>query len=113
MKIEHVDELKKEVEEAVKKMLGEKLKQVILYGSYARGDYDEESDIDFACIADIENEKVNEFTNALGKIVTDLSLKYDIVVSIVILSADIYSKYISHLPFYRNIVNEGKVFYGN
>ena len=30
----------------VKKLLGQKLDKVILYGSYARGDYNEHSDID-------------------------------------------------------------------
>ena len=30
----------------VRRILGKNLKQVILYGSYARGDYTEDSDID-------------------------------------------------------------------
>ena len=30
----------------LREIFGEKLDSVILYGSYARGDYDEESDVD-------------------------------------------------------------------
>ena len=29
-----------------KELFGEKLKDIILFGSYARGDYDDESDVD-------------------------------------------------------------------
>lgn len=36
----------KEFARQVKEILGENLVQVILYGSYARGDYQENSDID-------------------------------------------------------------------
>jgi len=46
-----------EVSTKVRSALGDKLNKIILYGSYARGDYDVESDIDIMVLADIsENE---------------------------------------------------------
>ncbi|MCL2222695.1 MAG: nucleotidyltransferase domain-containing protein, partial [Oscillospiraceae bacterium] len=45
-----------EVLASAKKILGERLEKVILYGSYARRDYEEESDIDFFILADIPQE---------------------------------------------------------
>lgn len=36
----------------VKLIVGDDLSETILYGSYARGDYDAESDIDIALIID-------------------------------------------------------------
>ncbi|HED36937.1 MAG TPA: nucleotidyltransferase domain-containing protein, partial [Ignavibacteria bacterium] len=35
-----------ELEKRIKDSFGDKLKKIILYGSYARGDYDSESDVD-------------------------------------------------------------------
>ena len=37
----------------IKKILGKKLKKVILYGSYARGDYTENSDIDIMVLTSL------------------------------------------------------------
>ena len=39
-------QITKEVSEGIQNMLGDKLQNIILYGSYARGDNDDESDID-------------------------------------------------------------------
>ena len=38
---------------AVKKIYGNHLKQVILYGSYARGDYTKDSDVDIMLLVDL------------------------------------------------------------
>ena len=45
-----LDKILKEVSNAYKKVYGDKLVKAVLYGSYARGDYDEESDIDIVGI---------------------------------------------------------------
>lgn len=42
-----------ELSNLAKNSFGDKLTAVILYGSYARGDYDEYSDVDVMIIADI------------------------------------------------------------
>lgn len=112
MKIEQIEELKKEVEAAVKNLFSDRLKKVILYGSYARGNYDEESDIDFAVVADISVNEINEFDDSLGTTSFDLSLKYDVVVSIILISEENFNGYQNILPFYSNLVKEGIPFYG-
>ena len=40
---------------AVKKIYGNHLKQVILYGSYARGDYTKDSDVDIMLLVDLDD----------------------------------------------------------
>ena len=112
MKIEQLEELKKEVEAAVKKMLGDNLKKVILYGSYARGNYNEESDIDFAVIADIALDEINKYDDPLATLSVDFLFKYSKVVSIIILNEENFNGYREILPFYSNIVKEGIPFYG-
>ena len=44
----------------LKKVFGEKFQSVILYGSYARGDYDEESDIDIMITVDMSREELKK-----------------------------------------------------
>ncbi|MEW6508736.1 MAG: nucleotidyltransferase domain-containing protein [Bacteroidota bacterium] len=112
MKIEQLDELKKELEVAVKKLLGDKLKRVILYGSYARGDYDDESDIDFAAFANVTLSQINEYDDELADVCLELSLKYNVVVSIMIISEDNFNGYREILPYYSNLVKEGIPIYG-
>ena len=43
----------------VKKILGDDLKKIILYGSYARGDYSENSDIDIMVLTTLTAAKSN------------------------------------------------------
>ncbi len=112
MKVEQLDEIKKDVEEAVKNLLGDKLKKIILYGSYARGDYNEESDIDFAAVAEIDFDKINEFHNDFVKVELDISLKYDIDVSILLFSESHISKYGNLIGIYDSVVKEGRILYG-
>jgi predicted nucleotidyltransferase len=112
MKIEQLEILKKDVENSVKELLGDKLKKVILYGSYARGDFDSESDVDFAVIADIGLADISMHDNFLGSICLDLSLKYDALISILIISEVNFNDYQSILPFYANLVKEGIPVYG-
>lgn len=111
MKIEELENLKLEVESEMKKMLGEKLRKVILYGSYARGDYDEESDIDFAVIAEIPIEKISSYDMQLGSISFGLSMKYDVLVSVLIICEENFNVYKTVLPFYGNLIKEGIPFY--
>ncbi len=41
-----------EMVETARRAFGERLRRIVLYGSYARGDYDAESDVDLLVLAD-------------------------------------------------------------
>ena len=88
-------------------LFGAKLEQVILYGSFARGDADEESDIDVAVIlsAALSPDIMERFIafNA------ELDLKYNKVFSIIDINRDDIQKWGTIVPFYENINREGIV----
>ena len=46
----HMEEICKRVVAAYRRAYGDDIEAIYLYGSYARGDFDEDSDIDFAAI---------------------------------------------------------------
>lgn len=112
MNKETLEKLKNEVEEAAKQLLGDKLSKVILYGSYARGDFDSESDIDFALISTVPNIDISLYNDRIGEISGQLGIKYVAVVSLIIISTETFDKYRNVLPFYMNIIKEGIVING-
>ncbi len=60
---------------------GERLAKIILYGSYARGDFHEESDIDFLVVLKDDTVKpLSEILN-ISPVVHPLVLKHDIDIS--------------------------------
>ena len=42
--------------EAYRDIYGQSIKTIVMYGSFARGDFDDESDIDFAAIVEGERQ---------------------------------------------------------
>lgn len=96
------------VQEA-QRVFGSALKEVILYGSYARGDYDSESDVDIAVLLDVPNGSEAEYHTMLTDIVADIDTKYDyeVLLSPVLISYPMYEEWKEVLPFYRNVAHEG------
>jgi len=100
-----------EVVQASKDTLGNKLDKVILFGSYARGDFDDESDIDFLIIANVSQEEAStQHANIRSKIPL-IDLDYDIVVSLNVTGREIYNNYVNILPMYKNVEREGILLY--
>ena len=98
-----------EIVNKVKDSLGDKLDRVILYGSYARGDYDDESDIDIMVLADIPREDEWKEYMKISKFISRLGLKYDIFVSVNVTNCATFNKFLRVKPFYKNVLREGVI----
>ncbi|WP_266369108.1 nucleotidyltransferase domain-containing protein [Tellurirhabdus rosea] len=46
----NLEEINREVIAIMKRHYGDRLAKIVLFGSYARGDFDEESDIDYLIV---------------------------------------------------------------
>lgn len=90
-----------------KLLFSDKLDSVILFGSYARGDYDDESDIDIMILANINDTDVNVCTRQLYEKIFHLELEHDCVLSLCVVPQDRFNKFKEILPFYRNVDREG------
>ena len=95
----------------VKEYLGDKLDRVILYGSYARGDYEEYSDVDVMVLAHIERNMTPKYRMGMSKISSRIGLEDDVHVSFIIDSADFFNANAKTLGFYRNVIKDGRLLY--
>jgi len=96
----------------IQHLLGDKVKKIVVYGSYARGEADKDSDIDIMVMVNENSEKLRQYRNSVLDIQVDLSLEYDIVVSIMLQSVDEYNQWLPVLPFFQNVEREGVGIYG-
>ena len=92
-------------------IFGDKLKKVILYGSYARGDFLTDSDIDIIILVDETAESIKKYDSDLVDIDVELNLKHDVVLSTIVQDICIFNRYSHVLPFYANIQKEGVIYY--
>ena len=103
-KIMKLKEIIGEFRREIKNLYGKTLKDVILYGSWARGEATENSDIDLIVILKgtvIPGKEIDRMID----IITDINLKYEILLSIVPISEEEYKT--TNSPLLINVRREG------
>jgi len=92
-------------------VMGSRLRKIILYGSYARGDYEEYSDLDIMVLADFDESEVNDFERELGRMSSRASLDHDITICMLLNNESQFMNRLHISPFYRNVLSEGVEIY--
>ena len=106
---EVLNEITGKVTDAARLSLGNKLDKVILYGSYARGDYSEESDIDIIILAHIPNIDRGSERSKIRALLKNIELEYDIVLSLKVADCETFNKFLPVEPFYKRVMQDGVV----
>lgn len=96
-----------EYTEKIKSCVKDSLSEVIVYGSFARGDYDEHSDIDIMILVNSDDSSMKLFQDELCDEAFELEMQYGRVVSPIIIGKDFFDYWSDTLPFYKNVRNEG------
>ncbi|MBR4328944.1 MAG: nucleotidyltransferase domain-containing protein [Candidatus Riflebacteria bacterium] len=107
MNTDKAKELLKSIYDKTESVFPCKIQNAFLYGSYARGDYDEESDVDYLLTVDLDYIDIEKYRNQIAEISSDLSLENDVLISIHIHPNKQFEQYSRILPFYKNILKEG------
>ena len=102
----------KESYESFKKEFPGRIRDAYLYGSFARGDYDDESDVDILFTVDAEPEEISRYQRELSYINSELSLLHNVTVSATVKSKQLFDQYGEDLPYYKNVRQEVLLYAG-
>ena len=91
----------------LQKIYGNHLKSVILYGSYARGDYRADSDIDIMILLDLSDLDIKQYRHTLSGETFDFNMDHDLDINPIAKSQQHFQNGVDVYPFYANVKKEG------
>lgn len=100
------DPLLQELKREFQLLYGPRFRQMILYGSYARGDAQQGSDVDILLVLKDVSDPAAE-RERLSELLFRLALKYDVVVSVI--PADEHALETRRKPLFLNVKREGLI----
>jgi predicted nucleotidyltransferase len=100
---ERLDQILKEYRSRLVETLGDTLELIVLYGSQARKDAVEGSDLDFLCVMNTSF-RYGDLIKLTSKDTAEISLKYDVVISRVFVTREDFESRCS--PFLMNVHKE-------
>lgn len=102
-----IKDIVKSLCDGIEQIFGQVHTDVILFGSYARGDADAGSDIDVLLLLDVPRQLISERNWQVGELAAELLMKYGVVVAPIVENRSYFDANVGLLPFYRNIQTEG------
>ena len=99
-----------EIEKRLRELFGDNVLKIMLFGSYARGDYNNESDVDIFVL--VNDDDLRKYRKLRVKIISEYLVSHEILLSIRIINAGVFNKYKDFVPFYQNVLHEGISLYG-
>ena len=91
----------------LRSLLGKHLNDVILYGSYARNEATEGSDIDLMILVDLPEEDIDKYDDKISDFSTEVLLEKSILISTIVHNKKIFDERTTFIPFYENVLKEG------
>lgn len=107
-----VEKIKLEAPDMVREFMDKDLVKMILYGSCARGDFNEYSDIDIALLTKGGRTDAWRYHDKIDEVATELALKYFAIVNFVLLPYNEFEEKKSWYGYFKNIEKEGIRLYG-
>ena len=106
-----LDAVKKATVQEIPAIFNDDCRQIILYGSYARGDYTDDSDVDIAILTDSDRDQVKKYYPQVDYIATKIGIDTTAIVNYVCLPYEEYQEKKSWYPFFKNIEKDGVLLY--
>ena len=101
-----------DVKKEIRQLFGEKLRRLILYGSYARNEQDPESDVDIMILVDDNEDGLRNYRYLIADVMGELTIKYGKLISLAEVTYNRFVDFRGILPFYKSINEEGVEIYG-
>lgn len=106
-----LDRIKRIIVRDIPKVLKDDCKKIIMYGSCARGNYNNNSDVDIAILTNSDREGAKKYDSKIDEIATTIEIDTMAIVNFVLLPKSEYEEKNSWYPYFINIKNEGIVLY--
>lgn len=90
-----------------RKVYGDKIEGIYLFGSYARGDASSESDVDIVAIVHGERLNLQQLLCMVWDASAEIGIENDVVVSPGVIPFDEFERFKGIHPYYINIAKEG------
>ena len=100
------DVINKFVQE-IKELYGNSIDRIYLFGSCARGQQNDYSDIDILVLLNVPDEEIPAIRRNMRKSVNDIDWEYDVIVSPVYQSLKNFEVFKEASGFYQNVLKEG------
>ena len=100
MKKEKLDRICRKMTGCYRRIFGNKVREIYLYGSYARGDYD--------AIVDEDRLPMQQKLKQLWYEADDIDPDYEALISPTAIPSHEFEKYKHHMAYYKNILKEGR-----
>ena len=91
---------------------GSSVRQIILYGSYARGDFRPDSDVDIMILVDMSDLELKAYGQRLFYMMYNFNMDHDLDIKPIAKSEAHFNKWVVNYSFYSNIHKEGVILYG-
>jgi uncharacterized protein len=112
IKDSNLHSLLSEIKDGLEQIYGDKLKSIILYGSYARAQEADGSDLDLMALLDLSDEDIESKNEEVLELTVNLTTRYGVLVSIVKNNIDFFNEWVDTLPYFRNVMADGIDIYG-
>lgn len=93
-----------ELKTALTGLYGERLRGIYLFGSYARGDFHEESDVDVLVVLCGEVHPYTEIVR-INEFASGICLEHDLLIAVVPAAEEWFNRRAE--PLYQNVAREG------
>lgn len=110
--MENIQDIILEFARLTKEILGSRLTKIILYGSFARGDYTENSDIDIMILTTLTDKEIEKAETKIFDLAFEFQMKYFVDMSVILKNEEQFNYWLGVLPFYDNVQREGIVVKG-
>lgn len=109
--LQNLDMILKKYVGDLHRLYGNELRSVILYGSYARGDFRPDSDIDIMILVDSTDQEIVNKGRRLSEMTFEYDFEYDLAIMPIVKNIDHFNKWLRAYPFYYNVKKEGVELY--
>lgn len=107
-----IERTKEYIRENMPKLLKDDLVKIVMYGSCARGDYNDDSDVDIALLTRCGRMDAKKYDDKLMDVVTDVAMDIGTVVQYVCIPFDEYEDNKGWYSYFGNIEKDGVAIYG-